>query len=374
MIKDVKVLVVGQTPPPFHGQAINIQRLLDANLANLKLYHVRMAFSSEMDDIGRFQIQKIFHLFSVILRIWWQKFAVNPKIFYFVPAGPNRIPMYRDFVILIGCRWLFDRTIFHFRAGGISELHSRLSRLEKLVFKLAYHAPDLAIRLSEYTPNDHLCVQAKRGIVVNNGMEDHFPRFKDLAARVRASPRRPVLLFVGLLSEEKGVLVTLNACEHLVKLGFDFELRMVGKFQSVQFQEVVVSSIQAKRLDTHISILGVLTGDSKWRQFALADIMVFPTHFSSEAMPMVTIEAAQFSLPVVATIWRGVQTVVVDGKTGFLVPIGDGQAVADKLAVLLDNPALRSKMGRQARDRYKEKFSLERFYRDMNSAFMTLPN
>ena len=50
---------------------------------------------------------------------------------------------------------------------------------------------------------------------------------------------------------------------------------------------------------------------------------------------------------------------MIDGETGFLVPIKDSQALADKLKVLFDDPALRSEMGRRARRFAEEKFSLE---------------
>ncbi|MEM8681028.1 MAG: hypothetical protein AAGF97_16915, partial [Planctomycetota bacterium] len=48
------VLVVGQTPPPFHGQAMMLQRLLDSQPASVQLHHVRLAYSRTLDDVGRF--------------------------------------------------------------------------------------------------------------------------------------------------------------------------------------------------------------------------------------------------------------------------------------------------------------------------------
>ena len=49
----VRVLVVGQTPPPFGGQAVMIAKLLEGNYEKVRLYHVRMAFSPEMDSVAR---------------------------------------------------------------------------------------------------------------------------------------------------------------------------------------------------------------------------------------------------------------------------------------------------------------------------------
>ena len=51
----VKVLIVGQTPPPYHGQAIMIERLLRAPFSRVQLFHVRMDFSESIGDVGRLQ-------------------------------------------------------------------------------------------------------------------------------------------------------------------------------------------------------------------------------------------------------------------------------------------------------------------------------
>ena len=64
-----RILVVGQTPPPFGGQAIMIEALLDGKYKKAKLFHVRMSFSKEMDDMGKFALSKVFHLLKVVIEI-----------------------------------------------------------------------------------------------------------------------------------------------------------------------------------------------------------------------------------------------------------------------------------------------------------------
>jgi len=85
--KSVKVLVVGQTPPPFHGQAIMIDMLVKGPLADVSLHHVRMAFSDKIDLVGKLQVSKIPHVFSLILQIVWMKVRFNPTVLYYPPAG-----------------------------------------------------------------------------------------------------------------------------------------------------------------------------------------------------------------------------------------------------------------------------------------------
>ncbi len=124
----IKVLVVGQTPPPFGGQAVMIERLLRGNLPGIELFHVRMAFSRTMAEMGTMRWSKLFHLLGVIAKIVYHRVVHGVRILYYPPAGPNRVPMVRDLAILLATRWMFDKTILHFHAGGLSELYPRLPR------------------------------------------------------------------------------------------------------------------------------------------------------------------------------------------------------------------------------------------------------
>jgi glycosyltransferase involved in cell wall biosynthesis len=80
----------------------------------------------------------------------------------------------------------------------------------------------------------------------------------------------------------------------------------------------------------------------------------------------------QFSLPITAARWRGVQSVVRDGETGFLVPPQDSTALADKLQVLIDDPALRRQMQENGRRVYLQEYTIEQFHRNMEAVFLSL--
>ena len=80
-----------------------------------------------------------------------------------------------------------------------------------------------------------------------------------------------------------------------------------------------------------------------------------------EGMPNVVLEAAASGLPVVSTQVSGVGDIVLAEKTGYLVPPGDPNALADAMLRLMHLPEpLRRQMGQRARKHVKEHFDLER--------------
>ena len=363
----IKVLVVGSTPPPFGGQAIMIEKLLQCKFSRVKLYHVRMAFSQDMAEMGRFRIGKVLHLMTVILRIIWVRFVYGVKILYYPPGGPERIPMFRDIAILITTRWLFSRTIFHFHSGGISELIERLSPLEKLLAHLAYYRPDCAIRLSEFNPEDGERLKARRNLVIPNGLDDQYLCYGGDSNIINPVP---TILFVGVLRPSKGVKVLLEACRELRVCGVQFHLEVMGQFYSSEFKAEVEALIESFDLASHVTFLDVKIGDEKWQAYARADLFCFPSFFEAETFGLVLIEAMQFCLPIVATRWRGIPSVVRDGETGYLVPVRDANAVTERLGLLLKDVDKRRAMGKRGREIYLKEFSLEQWYSRMEDVFV----
>jgi glycosyltransferase involved in cell wall biosynthesis len=88
---------------------------------------------------------------------------------------------------------------------------------------------------------------------------------------------------------------------------------------------------------------------------AAADVIVCPSRF--ESLGMVHIESMAMARPVVSMNNGGPAETLVDGETGFLVPPEDPDALADRVLVLLRDPALRARMGQTGRARVLEHFT-----------------
>jgi glycosyltransferase involved in cell wall biosynthesis len=91
---------------------------------------------------------------------------------------------------------------------------------------------------------------------------------------------------------------------------------------------------------------------------AAADVAVLTS--VKEGIPRALMEAMATGVPVVATDVKGSREVVVDGEAGFLVPLNDTRALADRLTALLDSAALRQEMGARGVHHVRQHFDEER--------------
>lgn len=87
-------------------------------------------------------------------------------------------------------------------------------------------------------------------------------------------------------------------------------------------------------------------------------IIAFPSYYR-EGVPKSLIEACAIGRPIVTTNSIGCKDTVDDGVNGFLIPIKDSQALADKLRLLIGNRELRDTMGKASRQKAEKEFSIE---------------
>ncbi|WKN40703.1 glycosyltransferase family 4 protein [Tunicatimonas pelagia] len=354
-----KILVVGQTPPPYHGQAISTQRLLDGDYEHIQLYLVRLYFSKEIDEVGKFKASKVVHLLKVIARIYYYRFRYRIDVLYYMPTGAKWMPLIRDVAILLATRWLFRKTVFHFHMAGVNSLFSRLPSMLKPFYRRAYYYPDLSIKLSKHNPTDDIALKSKQTVVVYNGVEDYYSIHRHL----KKNSIVPTILFVGIIQGSKGIYELLEIAQRLHTRGIVFELRLVGKTDSVSTDQKIRAYIQQHRLQHRVKLIGIKTGEDKWQEYINADVFCFPSHF--ETFGLVLIEAMQFKLPVVTTRIGGIQSVVRNEETGYLVPLQNIEAFTKKVEKLLVDNQLRTTMGDKGRAYFLQNFTVKHYWQNM---------
>lgn len=94
------------------------------------------------------------------------------------------------------------------------------------------------------------------------------------------------------------------------------------------------------------------------RLYRRATLFALPTR--AEAFGHALVEAMAYGLPCVASDTGGVPEVIDDGRTGYLVPVGDHRALADRIVGLLTDPDRMRRMGEAGRRRVEERFTWDR--------------
>ena len=87
-------------------------------------------------------------------------------------------------------------------------------------------------------------------------------------------------------------------------------------------------------------------------------IVAFPSYYK-EGLPKSLIEATAVGRPIITTNSIGCKETVVDGYTGYLIPIKDSDTLTDRLSILFENRDIRQKMGQNSRNLAEKDFSID---------------
>ena len=164
------------------------------------------------------------------------------------------------------------------------------------------------------------------------------------------------VLFTARMVEDKGVLVLIEAANILRdKYQGKVEFLLCGGLET---NPLAVSKEKLNELcdGDYIQWLGKRSDVKELLESS--HIFAFPSYYK-EGLPKSCIEAAAIGRPIITCDSVGCRDTVVDGETGFLVPIKDSKTVAEKLDILFEDTELRKTMGIKSRKYAEDKFSIE---------------
>jgi len=200
--------------------------------------------------------------------------------------------------------------------------------------------------------------------LVYNGIELERFGVSDLRFKVREElgigGEEQVILYLGRLAEEKGLLLLLGAVANLQTLDPKFQILIVGDGPQ---HEALAQRATDLGLGDRVRFVGRVSYAETPKYYQAADLFVLPST-AWEGLPMTIIEAMAASLPVVASRIGGIPSAVLDGETGLLVEPGHVEELATALTNLLADDRLRSRMGQRGREVVVARFSQDAMVRE----------
>lgn len=234
-----------------------------------------------------------------------------------------------------------------------------VAHVHALNSKQCFLFADVMVACSEGVRQHLLSQQADAGRirVIHNGLEGS--RFANLRspAQVRAALGIPdgclAICCVGHLAPKKGQEYLLEAVAMLATRWPDLRCYFLGQGE---MRDQLQQKIEELALTGRVELLG-FRPDVVQIMNAL-DAVVLPS-LGKEGLPLVLIEAAFLGKPVMASRLPGVDEVVEDQVTGLLVPPGDVEQLATHLNMILEDRALRERMGASALGRARDMFTID---------------
>lgn len=190
--------------------------------------------------------------------------------------------------------------------------------------------------------------------VVYNGIDPalYAPQAPDAAKRAQLAGGAQTTVYAGRLVRWKGVQYLIDATAQLAGTR-DVRLLVIGEGD---YRATLEARARERGIGDRVHFLGYISSAALPPYYALADVVALAS-YANETFSIMSAEAMACARPVVGSRFGGIPEVIADGETGLLAEPENAGDFAAKLGRLLDDAALRERMGQAGRARVLELFT-----------------
>jgi glycosyltransferase involved in cell wall biosynthesis len=268
-------------------------------------------------------------LWSVLFRRW-----------HFILISASSVSTYRLLRLIVFLRPTILHKITYLVIGGYFPEGIQTKRFE---WKVYNNLKNVVVE-GQQLKNTVVQYSELSNVLVVPNFKD-FP-LKDLSTR-KYSSNIFMFVFVGRISQGKGIREILEAREILKNRGFRFQIDFFGPFE----EDFLLDS----DMSAYCGFLD-FQSDAEQSYLRLAEYgcLLFPTYWKGEGFPGVIIDAFVAGLPVIATDWNMNREIIEDNVNGFIIEPKNASALADKMSWVMENQAVLKAIGENNRKKAKE--------------------
>lgn len=361
------ILVIGPTPPPFHGVSVATEAVLKSGLRDrFRLEHLDLSDRRGIQHVDK----PDFHDVVLFLKQWGRLIVMlrkeGPAVAY-LALSQSTIGFLRDSLLILPAHFFGAQVMLHLHGGNFKTWYDSRSfpmrAYVRMVLRRAAYVAVLGESLRHLFAD---LIAPYRIAVVPNGIE--WPAVHK-TVREPHKPHRYRILHLSTLNRLKGAPVLLAAVPHVLKARQDVEFTLAGPWSHEEDRWEAEAFVTHHGLTAHVVFTGpVSTIEHKRSIYSSADLFVFPG-VQQEGQPFVVLEAMASGLPVLFTDRGCLRDTVIEGECGLEVRAGDPKHLAERILWCLDHPEEIERMGRNARERFERFYTSERFVRHLGDLF-----
>jgi glycosyltransferase involved in cell wall biosynthesis len=175
--------------------------------------------------------------------------------------------------------------------------------------------------------------------------------------------RRPVILFVGQITERKNIHQLIEAFSRLSRRFEGWELEIRGPVRDPTYLANLHELVKKQGLVDRVRLLPGLFGEDLFKTYSASSIYCLPSRI--EGMPTTVFEAMYFGGAIVAAASGAIPFQLDGGTCGLLFEPGDTELLTDHLRRLMSSEIDRAELMKKARERFLEVFTWEKYFQSV---------
>lgn len=277
-----------------------------------------------------------------------------------IKEKPDKIFAYQAKTVIYGCiagKFARVKEIYALMGGLGSVFRNKDKKnfarnIMRIEYKVAFKCCNKVFfqNKDDYNEMRDIGLIKEEQVVMINGSGVNMAKFIE-----KPIPSDPVFLFIGRIIRDKGVVEYIKAAEIVKEKCPQARIQLVGYFDTNP------TAIKQEEIQPYIDkgIIEYLGSTNDVRPFLeKCSFYVLPSYH--EGTPKSVLEAMATGRPIITTDAPGCRETVIDGVNGFLIPVKNSGALAEKMIWMIENHNEVEKMGRESRRICEEKFDVNK--------------
>ena len=234
----------------------------------------------------------------------------------------------------------------------------------KDVYKQLFQQGDLYTVNTEFTRNKVIALGCPENKIIKLPVGFEIADYSFCERKLTSSQVK--IITIARLVEKKGIEYAIKAIAKVAENHPNIIYKIAG---DGPLRESLSKLILDLKISDQVKLLGWMTQEQVRQLYVDSHIFVLPSVTAAtgdqEGQALVLQEAQAMGLPVVSTLHNGIPEGVLDGKSGFLVPERDVNALAEKIGYLLENPEIWTQMGQYGRKFVEDRYDIKQLNKQL---------
>lgn len=347
-----KILIIGPLPPPYHGQSIATEILLNSRISQHFKIDCIDTSRRLSDKSGKFEFRRALKVLSYIGILFLKLIKEKPDLIY-ITISQSILGYTKESIFIVLTKIFRKKCVVHLHGGYFGRLYENSSVPFKWLIKHTIKKVDAAVVLTEslryifkgLIDNDRIkvipnCVGKE---FVPHPDEIH-QKFEQMGKDIQQ--RSFKVLYLSNLIKSKGYFDLLHSALIIKEKKLPLKFLFAGAWADKKDMTEVEKFIEKHDLGNEARFVGVVRGEEKKRLLLESEVFVLPT-CHEEGLPMSILEAMAAGLPIITTNYQGISELIVEGVNGFFVKPKRPGEIAKRIEKLFYDRELRLKMAQE---------------------------
>lgn len=356
-MKKKKLLIVSYAHPPYHGvvQMMEIAAHSALIREQFDVHTFYLKTTAHAQERGKLSYTTIRTTLSNLLRFVITLATVRPYLVY-MSLAQNTFGFLRDSCFVLLTKLCLKKICVHFHAGDFEKSYTSQNKAYQWYMRRVLHTVNTLIVLAEkFKPQFYHCVDPSKIVTLYNCVPTQYP---DTTTLLQKNGKELTVLFIGYISKAKGAFDLVQAAEIVLSRYPSTKFILCGQPVDIERNITYIPDphggytmcrtfISEHHLEKQIQLLGYIEGKQKEMFLRNADIFILPTY--SEGCGLTVLEAMAYGLPVITTSVGALEEMLTSGQHALFVSPGNYTNIAQSIMTLIENPTLRTTMGKTNR-------------------------